>query len=115
MRRFRGIVLCVLASTVLVGMVALLPSSVAAPPSGKIVELICGQGLRAGAGGSYGGVSFNIACDNGRSRIRIAETGATDYSVRMGVESDTTAFDCFFSGDAVVVNENCAGVQLRIR
>jgi hypothetical protein len=108
-------VLFALAAAMLLGVVALLPASVAAPPSGKVVELICGHGLRAGAGGTYGGVAFNISCNNGRSRIRIAETGLTDYTVRMGVESDTTAFDCFFSGDAAVVNENCAGVQLRIR
>lgn len=121
MRKFQATWMVAVAASIVIGLTALVPSLPAAPggnpgpPSTRIVELLCRPGWRASAAGSYGGVGFGIACDNGRARVTIEDTGLTDYSVRVGVESDTTAFDCFFSGDSNVVNESCADVRLRIR
>lgn len=80
------------------------------PTNVKTVTLICQPGWRAGAGGTYGGVGFNVSCDNGRGQVRLGGVVGTTYSVRMGVESDSTAADCFFSGDSATVSETCASV-----
>lgn len=89
----------------------------AAPPdrSTKFVQIACKPGWRGGAGGQYGGIAFDVSCDNGRGTTILQGTSGTAYSVRMGVESDTVAVDCFFTGDAQVVNESCADVLLMVR
>lgn len=91
--------------------------SEAAPPDrdSKFVQIACKPGWRGSAAGQYGGVSFGVACDNGRGTTRIDGVVGTSYSVRMGVENATGAFDCFFTGDAQVVNESCVDVRLMIR
>jgi hypothetical protein len=91
--------------------------SEAAPPNKptKIVELDCKNGYRGSAGGAYGGVPFSISCNYDRQSIEIGGVSGTDYSVRMGVETFTTAFDCFFSGSAGQVREACAKVTLIVR
>ena len=80
------------------------------PTDVKTVTLICQPGWRAGAGGQYGGVGFDVQCDNGRGTVKLRGVTGTTYSVRMGIESDSTAADCFFSGDAATVSEACASV-----
>jgi hypothetical protein len=88
----------------------------ARPTDVKTVTLICQPGWRAGAGGQYGGVGFNVDCDNGRGTVKLRGVTGTAYSVRMGVESDTIAADCAFTGDAATVDETCAGaVRLTIQ
>lgn len=88
----------------------------ARPTDVKTVTLICQPGWNAGAGGQYGGVGFDVHCDNGRGTARLRGVTGTTYSVRMGVESDTIAADCAFTGDAATVSETCAGVvQLSIQ
>jgi len=82
----------------------------ARPTDVKTVTLVCQPGWRAGGGGQYGGVGFNVACDNGRGTVKLRGVTGTAYSVRMGVESDTIAADCAFTGDAATVDETCAGV-----
>jgi len=81
----------------------------------KFVELICMPGWRAGAGGQYGGVGFDVNCSNGRGRVRLVGLSGSAYSVRMGVESPSGAADCFFSGDDEVVDRSCGAVRLSIR
>jgi len=121
MKRERGTALAGLVAAVLAGGLALVPAPAAAPGgtpgprTGKVVELVCRPGWRASAAGNYGGVGFGLACNNGRARVSIEESGLTSYSVRIGVESDSAGFDCFFTGDAQTVNETCAEVMLRIR
>jgi hypothetical protein len=98
--------LCVLAAVIFAGR----------PTDVKTVTLICQPGWHAGAGGQYGGVAFDVSCNNGRGNVRLRGVSGTTYSVRMGVESDSTAADCAFSGDAAVVSQTCAGVvQLSIQ
>lgn len=103
--------LAIRCGTVLLGLTML----AAAPAGIKTVTLICQPGWRGSAVGQYGGVSFGVQCDNGRGRVRLTGTTNTAYSVRAGIESDEIAADCFFSGDAQVVNETCAQVRLQIR
>src|SRR5262245_7225046 len=86
----------------------------AAQPDKKI-QITCGQGWRGGAGGTYGGVPFNISCDNGRSTQNLSGTAGTAYSFRMGVENESIGADCFFSGDSENVNEVCVEVRLTIK
>ena len=81
----------------------------------KIVELDCKNGYRGSAGGTYGGVPFSIACNYDRQSTVIEGVAGTDYSARMGVETFSTAFDCFFSGSAVQVREACTKVTLIVR
>ena len=83
--------------------------------STKVVELICRPGWRAGAGGQYGGVPFDVTCRNGRGRARLTGFSGSAYTVRMGVEGEATALDCFFSGDAATVDQSCGVVGLSIR
>ena len=107
----------VLVAAIATGLAALLipTDAPAAPPTDSAtVQLICTQGWRGSAGGTYGGVSFTISCDNGRARQRLTGTTDTTYSVRMGAESDAVAVDCFFTGDAAAVSESCGGVRLLI-
>ena len=88
----------------------------ARPADVKTVTLICQPGWRAGAGGQYGGVGFNVGCDNGRGTVKLRGVTGTSYSVRMGVESDSIAADCFFPGDAATVDVTCAdAVRLTIQ
>ncbi len=97
-------------------LVSTLPVLEAAPPDRpKFVQIACKPGWRGSAAGQYGGVAFGVACDNGRGTTLLHDTSGTAYSIRMGVESETAAFDCFFSGDARVVNESCVDVRLMIR
>ena len=86
------------------------------PADVKTVTLICQPGWRAGAGGQYGGVAFDVQCDNGRGTARLRGVSGTAYNVRMGVESDSIAADCAFGPDsAATVSVSCAAVQLTIR
>jgi len=92
------------------------PIEAAPPDSGrKQVQLACKPGWRGSVAGQYGGVSFGLACDNGRSTTTLEGTVGTSYSARMGVENATGAFDCFFSGDSAVVQERCVDVRLSIK
>ena len=81
----------------------------------KVVELICQPGWRGGAGGQYGGVPFDVFCNNGRGRARVQGATGTAYSARVAVEGPTVAADCFFSGDAESAQHACAEVLLSIR
>jgi hypothetical protein len=83
--------------------------------SSKRVVIACKPGWRGGAGGTYGGVPFDVSCDNGRGHVTLDGTVGTAYSVRMGVESSSTGADCFFSGDSPTVSETCVEVRLTIR
>ncbi len=87
----------------------------AQPDGNKKIQIACKPGWRGGAGGSYGGVPFSISCDNGRSTQTLDGTVGTAYSFRMGVESASAGYDCFFSGDSPTVNETCVEVRLTIR
>lgn len=84
-------------------------------PSTKTVQVDCRNGWSGGAVGQYGGVSFGVACNNGRGKVRLQGTSGTAYSIRMGAESDTVALDCFFTGDSANVNESCGEVRLTVR
>jgi hypothetical protein len=99
------------------GTFALTTGPQAARPDGssKRVVIACRPGWRGGAGGTYGGVPFDVSCNNGRGQTTIAGTVGTAYSIRMGVESATTGADCFFSGDSPVVGESCLEVGLTVR
>ena len=92
------------------GLLLLVAVLFARPTDVKTVTLICQPGWRAGAGGQYGGVGFNVDCDNGRGTVKLRGVTGTSYSVRMGVESDSIGADCFFPGDAATVDVTCAGV-----
>ncbi|MDX1997092.1 MAG: hypothetical protein SF066_05185 [Thermoanaerobaculia bacterium] len=108
-----------LLSLLAVGALALsaLPGSVAAAPEGatKTVVLACAQGWRGSGGGSYGGVSFTVFCNNGRDIVHLTGVVGTAYSVRVGAESSSVGIDCFFTGDAANVNESCGQVRLSVR
>ena len=116
MKKLRGFVLLGLAVAFGAGLMTLTADSEAAPPDrAKKVQLVCKPGWRGTAVGEYGGVGFGLSCDNGRATTRLTGTVGTAYSVRMGVESQSSAFDCFFTGDSRIVNETCADVRLTIR
>ena len=83
--------------------------------SGKRVVIDCGPGWRAGAGGSYGGVSFDVGCFNGKGQATIDGPVGTAFSIRMGVESSSVGADCAFNGDSPSVSVSCAGVGLSIQ
>jgi hypothetical protein len=92
------------------------PEADAAPPGGvKTITLSCSRGWRGSAVGQYGGIGFWVSCENGRARQRITGVTGTAYSTRVGVESDEVGADCFYSGDALTVNESCLQVRLSIR
>ena len=99
------------------GSLALSTGLQAAPPvrSSKRVVIACKPGWRGGAGGSYGGVPFDVSCNNGRAQATLDGTVGTAYSIRMGVESASVGADCFFSGDSATVSETCVEVRLTIR
>jgi hypothetical protein len=110
----------VLGSTIValaLGSLALTTGLQAAPPirSSKRVVIDCQHGWRGGAGGSYGGVAFDVNCNNGRAQAVLDETVGTAYSIRMGVESASVGADCFYSGDAANVSVSCIDVRLTIR
>ena len=89
----------------------------AVPPedTSKKIQLICKPGWNGGAVGEYGGVTFGLACQNGRATTMIDNTVGTAYTIRMGVENESAAFDCLFTGDAQNVNETCVEVRITIR
>jgi hypothetical protein len=99
------------------GTLALTTGLQAAPPvrSSKRVVLDCAHGWRAGAGGNYGGVPFDVSCSNGKSQLTITGTVGTAYTIRMGVENASIGADCTYSGDAATVKETCIAVGLSIR
>ena len=101
------------------GTVAVLTAPQAAPNphkiKGKRVVLDCARGFRASAGGTYGGVSFQVFCENGRDNLVLNGTVGTAYTIRMGVENDSIGADCFFPGDSPIVNESCVGNRITIR
>jgi hypothetical protein len=95
-------------------LIALTVDAGAAPRPSKTVTIDCAPGWRAGAGGSFGGVPFNVTCKNGRFSTRLDNPNGSAYSIRMGVESDAVAADCAFSGDSPFVARTCADVRLTI-
>ena len=111
-----GVSVVAIGATILAFAVPVEPAPVGGGPGAtKIVELICKPGWRAGAGGQYGGVPFDVTCNNGRGRARVTGFSGSTYTVRMGVEGSSIALDCFFSGDSATVNETCGVVGLSIR
>jgi len=117
MKISRRFLIAALAVALLTGLMGTLIQLQAAPPDRgtKQIQIICKPGWRGGAGGTYGGVPFSLACDNGRATDNISGVSGMAYSFRMGVENNTGAFDCFFSGDSPNVNETCVEVRLTIR
>ena len=81
----------------------------------KRVVINCDHGWRAGAGGVYGNVPFNVTCANGHGNVRLEGTVGTAYSIRMGVENAQIGADCAWSGDSETVDETCVVVRLTIR
>ena len=116
-RRFlsRFVRLGVVGGVLLVG-ASLERAAVAPAPrkSVRVVELICQPGWRGGAGGQYGGVPFDVFCQNGRGRARVEGFTSNAYTARMGVEGPAVAADCLFSGDAASAEHACAEVVLSI-
>ena len=81
----------------------------------KRVTISCQPGWRGSAVGTYGGVLFGVSCQNGKGNTTISGVNGIDYSVRMGVESDSIGADCVFQGSSPVVHETCIAVSLTIR
>jgi hypothetical protein len=118
-KEVKAMVRILVLGTVVMGgaaLVATLPMAAAAPPGdvASAVTIVCQPGWRGSAVGVYGGVSFDVSCNNGRGVERLRGVTGTAYSIRMGVESSSVGVDCAFSGDGATVNESCAAVQLRI-
>jgi hypothetical protein len=86
--------------------------SAASPPGTKTVRINCGPSQSASAIGTYGAATFGVACRGGPIE-QIVPSG-TVWSVRIGVETETTAYDCAFSGDSPTVSVDCVGVVLTI-
>jgi len=98
------------------GTVALASLQVGPPGKGwKRVTIDCSQGWRAGAGGVYGGVPFDVSCNNGKSQATLTGASGTAYSIRMGVENGSIGADCAYSGDAPTLDEKCIEIGLSIR
>jgi hypothetical protein len=93
--------------------------AVASPPdcpgqSWRSVRLHCKKDFRGTAVGVYGGTGFSQSCDQDRTTSTICTAGGQGWSVRMGVDNGSVAFDCFFSGEGPGIHESCAGVQLTV-
>ena len=100
------------------GSLALMTGLNAAPRpvrSSKRIVIDCAPGWRAGAGGSYGGVPFDVSCSNGKGHLFIDGMVGTAYSIRMGVENAQIGGDCAWSGDSPTVDQTCIAVRLTIR
>lgn len=80
----------------------------------KLVTITCGQGQRSSAQGNYGGAGFGVACPGGGKKQVIVPSG-TAWNMRIGVEDQTAAYDCFFSGDSPTVSVNCVGTIVTIQ
>ena len=104
-----------LARTLVLTSTVVLTLAAGPPRTVKTATLVCQPGWRAQAVGQYGGVGFFASCNNGRGNDRIVGPVGTAYGVRMGVESESGAFDCAHSGDAATVDVPCAAVRLTIR
>src|SRR5512138_365485 len=65
----------------------------------KVATLDCPNGYRASGGGTYGGVSFSLACAFDKQSVTLEGVEGTEYGFRMGTQSLSGAVDCFFSGD----------------
>ena len=81
----------------------------------KRATIACQPGWRGSAVGTYGGVIFGVSCQNGKGNTTINGVSGIDYSVRVGVESDSIAADCLFQGSSPTVHETCVAVTLTIR
>lgn len=117
MKHFTRIV--ILAALAL-GVAALLvpaPSVEAAPTpkTTKVATLDCPNGYRASGGGTYGGVSFSLACAFDKQSVTLEGVEGEQYGFRMGTQSFGGAVDCFFSGEAPRANESCGAVKFTIR
>ena len=86
-----------------------------APKTTKVATLDCPNGYRASGGGTYGGVSFSLACAFGKDSVTLEGVEGEQYGFRMGTQSFGGAVDCFFSGEETRVNESCGAVRFTIR
>ena len=86
-----------------------------APKTTKVATLDCPNGYRASGGGTYGGVSFSLACAWGKDSVTLEGVEGEQYGFRMGTQSLTGSVDCFFSGDEARVNESCGAFKFTIR
>ena len=81
----------------------------------KVATLTCPNGWRGSGGGTYGGVSFSLACAYGKDAVTLEGVVGTEYGFRMGSQSFGGAVDCFFSGDEPRVSESCGEVKFVVR
>jgi len=89
-------------------------ASYAAPPNVKNIVIDCEPGWRGTAVGQYGGVGFEVSCNNGRGHERLTGWSGTAYSFRMGVEGAVGA-DCVYADDAPTVDVTCVAVRFTVR
>lgn len=107
-------------AAVALGAAALLlpgPAVEAAPPgkTTKTASLTCMNGWRGSGGGTYGGVSFSLACAFDKDTVTLEGVEGTEYGFRMGSQDFGGAVDCFFSGDSAHVAETCGGVKFNVK
>lgn len=81
----------------------------------KVATLTCPNGWRGSGGGTYGGVSFSLACAFGKDSVTLEGVQGTEYGFRMGTQSFGGSIDCFFSGDEARVSESCGDVKFTVR
>jgi hypothetical protein len=93
------------------------PSVEAAPAekTTKVATLTCPNGWKGSGGGTYGGVSFSLACAYDRDSVTLEGVQGTEYGFRMGTQSFGGSVDCFFSGDEPRVSESCGDVKFTVR
>ena len=93
------------------------PSVEAAPAdkTSKVATLTCPNGWRGSGGGTYGGVSFSLACAFGKDSVTLEGVEGTEYGFRMGTQTFGGSIDCFFSGDEDRVSESCGEVKFTVR
>jgi hypothetical protein len=81
----------------------------------KVVSLTCPNGWKASGGGSYGGVSFSLACAYDKDTVTLEGVQGTEYGFRMGTQTFGGSIDCFFSGDDDRASHSCGDVKFTIR
>jgi hypothetical protein len=69
------------------------------PSGGRRITLDCGEGERATATGSYGGVPVSLSCSRGRASSTVITPSGNAYDFRVGVEG-VIAVDAHPVGDA---------------
>ncbi len=83
--------------------------------SNVTARITCLHGQTSSTSGVYGGVNFSVGCRSGKTgSTTIVNPADATWSMRVGVETTSGAFDCAFDSTTWTLPVSCVGTVVQI-